>query len=423
VLESNHSVNLAATYSLRSRLDPFLTLIGDDRDIDLAGGMPPKPETSLAVEASYGNGFLKRLEHRQQYKLNAMRNFQAGEHHITLLGIAYYGFSYVPGLVPIGPLNANDADFLNVGDTIDPRQKDQTHTALVAANDQWRLGGEQQLQFSGFFRTYNLLLFSDFGQGLIRQSEFRTVTDADANYSNKFANSLSLLSGVDFEREAPLRDDLDHCDFYTSGNNSYGPFTKVDGNNVTITPLAPYVAVDGALGSHVRYYAGWRYNAIDVDNQDLVTPSNSFQRWTDVNSPKATVSIVPGSARIAPLIAGSFGEAFFTEDPRIGTGAQQGSAVSTVHSRQIVTSKSIARTDLKLTLGKVTSSAELAKINPDTGLQEDEGPGRLRFLTATVRQNFSQGSLLVTSRRQMHVMWTWASQHLRPPGRFSTYWP
>ena len=32
VREGNHSVNLAATYSLRSHLDPFLTLTGDERD-------------------------------------------------------------------------------------------------------------------------------------------------------------------------------------------------------------------------------------------------------------------------------------------------------------------------------------------------------------------------------------------------------
>ena len=43
VREGNHSVNLAATYGLRSRLDPFLTLTGDQRDIDLAAGIRPSP--------------------------------------------------------------------------------------------------------------------------------------------------------------------------------------------------------------------------------------------------------------------------------------------------------------------------------------------------------------------------------------------
>lgn len=59
-------------------------------------------------------------------------------------------------------------------------------------------------------------------------------------------------------------------------------------------------------------------------------------------------------------------------------------------------SKTIHKTDVKLTLGHVTSSAELGKIDPDTGLQEDEGPSRLKFLTVAVRHSFSQGSILAT---------------------------
>jgi len=70
--------------------------------------------------------------------------------------------------------------------------------------------------------------------------------------------------------------------------------------------------------------------------------------------------------------------------------------VATSHSYQIVASKNIHQTDVKLALGHVTSSAELAKIDPDTGLQLNQGPGRLRFMTLTMRRNFSQGSLLAT---------------------------
>src|ERR1035437_6809224 len=51
---------------------------------------------------------------------------------------------------------------------------------------------------------------------------------------------------------------------------------------------------------------------------------------------------------------------------------------------------------LRLTLGHVTSSEELAKLDPDTGLQENEGPSRLRFMTVAVRRNFRYGSLLAT---------------------------
>jgi hypothetical protein len=179
VREGNHSVNLAATYGLRSRLDPFITVTGDYRDIDIVAGLRPTPESWLALAASYGNGFLGRLEHRQQYKFNGERAFRVDQHRLTLFGIGYYGSSYVPGLVPLFPPGATNTAFPSVGDTIDPRQKDQTHTGLVALNDVSQISGGQQLQLSGFFRTYNLALFSDFGQGLIRQSEFRTVAGGE----------------------------------------------------------------------------------------------------------------------------------------------------------------------------------------------------------------------------------------------------
>ena len=97
VREGNHSVNLAATYGFRSSLDPFITFTGDYRDIDLVTGLSPSPDSWIALEGSYGNGFLDRLEHRQQYKLNGERMFHLGENKLTLFGIGYYGFSYVPG--------------------------------------------------------------------------------------------------------------------------------------------------------------------------------------------------------------------------------------------------------------------------------------------------------------------------------------
>ena len=406
VREGNHSVNLAATYGLRSHLDPFLTVTGDYRDLDVVAGWSPSFDSFLAFEGSYGNGFLDRLEHRQQYKFNGQRVFLVGEHKLTLFGIGYYGFSYVPGLVPIFALNQWDIDYPNLGDTIDPRQKDQTHTALVALNDVWQLSQSQQLQLSGFFRTYNLSLFSNFGSdlGLIRQSEFRTVAGGGANYVNRVAEYFSLLGGFDYEREAPRRADLDSYGFLNRSNPSYyGPFIPKDGNNITIGSLTPYIAADGALTRYFRYYLGWRRDEINVNNDDLLFPQNSFQKWVGVNSPKATVSFLPLESWYVPLISLSFGQSFFTEDPRIGLGTgagtpagAAGSPVATSHSYQLVASKTVRNTEFKLTLGHVTSSAEQGKIDPDTGLQFDLGPSRLRFMTIAVRHNFSQGSLLAT---------------------------
>src|SRR5208282_2809251 len=259
VREGNHSQNLSATYGLRSLLDPSVTLTGDYRDLNLVSGWSPEgsgERSWIALQASYGNGFLDRLEHRQQYKINGFREFHFGKHKLTLFGIAYYGFSYVPGLTPI--------DVPNLHDTIDPRQKDQTHTGLLALNDIWQVTSSQQLQLSGFFRTYNLSLFSNFGDGLIRQSEFRTVTGSNATYTNKFGDFLSLLAGVDFQRDAPRRDDLDHYDFFDPTEpNVYGPFDKVAANNITIGDLSPYLAVEGALARYFRYYLGFRRDEID----------------------------------------------------------------------------------------------------------------------------------------------------------------
>jgi hypothetical protein len=118
VLEGNHSQNLAATYGLRSQLDPFVTFAGDYRDLDLVACWSPTSEahSSIMLQASYGNGFLDRLELRRQYKFNAFRVFDFGKHDLTLFAIGYYGFSFVPGLIPI--------NVPNLQDTIDPRQQE-----------------------------------------------------------------------------------------------------------------------------------------------------------------------------------------------------------------------------------------------------------------------------------------------------------
>jgi hypothetical protein len=408
VREGNHALNLATTYSLRSHLDPFFTLTGDDRDITGTAGLSPSKYSWIAIEGSFGNGFLDRLEHRKQFKINGGQVFHAGNHILTLFGIGYYGFSYVAGLRPIYGFNSVDAaaGWKEYPDTIDPRQKDQTHTALMALNDVWKLGENQELQLSGFFRTYNLSLYSDFGVGLIRQSEFRTVTGGSAAYEKKFSKNFTLLTGTDYEREAPRRDDLDHYNFYNPADpNYYGPFIKVDGNNVTIAPVTPYIAGEGELSKYFRYYLGWRRDEISIDNQDLVTPANSWNTLVGLNSPKATITFFPEESWYVPQVAFSFGKSFFTEDPRTGSATGQETAtgapaavdpVETARSYQLVASKTFHKTDLKLTLGHETQTAEYGKIDPDDGLQFDLGPGRIRYMAVTLRQSFSYGSLQAT---------------------------
>ena len=378
VREGDHSVDLAATYSLRTSLEPYATLTADYRDVDLSAGW-----RWLAVQASYGNGFLDTLEHRQQYKVNILKGWDLGAHKLSLLFIGYYGQSKVPGLVPI---NVPD-----LHDTIDPRQRDQTHTAEIALNDVWHLTPSSELQLSSFFRTYNLSLYSNFGDGLIRQSEFRTVTGGNANYIRRYNKYFTLMAGMDYFRDAPERDDLDH--YLSTNPYVYGPFVKVTANNIALNFVTPFVAIDGNILPWLRYDLGWRRDQIQFDNTDLLNPANSFVRWQGINSPKATLAILPPESLPLPSVSLSFGQTFFTNDPRIGTGAQQGSLISQAHAYQLVVNKTLLKTDFRVTLGHITQEESLAKIDPDTGLQYDEGPSRNRYITASARHYFSAGLL------------------------------
>ena len=108
---------------------------------------------------------------------------------MTLFGAGYYGESRIPGLVPIAARVPQD--------TIDPRQSDRTHTALFVASDTWQITDRQQLQFSEYFRTYSLDLRSDFGDGLIRQSEFRTVTGGNTAYTLRVNSAISFEAALD----------------------------------------------------------------------------------------------------------------------------------------------------------------------------------------------------------------------------------
>jgi hypothetical protein len=381
VREGDHSVDLATIYAIRPSLEPFATLTADYRDLDLSAGW-----SWLAIQASYGNGFLDTLEHRQQYKINALKGWDLGAHRLTALLIGYYGQSKTPGLVPLGVPNLHD--------TIDSRQRDQTHTGELALNDVWHLTSTSELQLSGLFRTYNLSLYSNFGDGLIRQSEFRTVTGGNANYIRKFNQHLAVMAGLDYFRDAPRRDDLDQ--YASTDPFVYGPFDRVTANDITLNFVTPLVAIDGNIVPWLRYNLGWRRDQIGFDNTDRLNPANSFNRWQSINSSKATLTFVPPESLPIPSVSFSFGQTFFTNDPRIGTGMQQGSLISQAHTYQLVVSKTIRNTDFRVTLGHVTQEASLAKIDPDTGLQFNEGPSRNLYVTAAARHYFSAG-LLQTS--------------------------
>jgi hypothetical protein len=375
----DHAVNLAVTWAIRSRLAPFVAATTDGRDADFAAGWSPSDTAKqewLAAEGSWGNGFLATPEERQQYKLAGYRGWTAGRHQLAALGLAYYGFSRIPGLIPIDTPVEND--------TLDRLQSDLTHTTLALLTDAWTMSSRDTLQTSGYFRTYSLDLKSDFGLGLIEQSEFRTVAGANGIYAHAFDPKWTLLAGLDFRRDAPRNLDLKHL-------NPEGRFELVTANDLTVTDVGPFAAINSILNRNLQLYAGIRHDQIGFDNTDRITPANSFQQWPGTTSPKVNITLGRPDAAFLPQVAFSFGKAFHANDPRIGTGSGAGSLIIQSREYQMVASKLIQGTELRLTLAHETNSAELAKIDPDTGLQQDVGPSTNRFITFAVSHRYPSG--------------------------------
>ena len=384
VREGNNAVDLAARYVPTQRLNDFVQITGDYRDADVIAAWSPKnPNTNswVAAEASFGNGFLERLEHRQQYKLNGSREFKVGRHQLTLFGLGYYGFSFVPGLIPIG--------FPVPNDTIDNRQLDRTHNFLVVATDNWKLSQQRQLSFSGFFRNYALTLRSNFGDGLIQQSESRNVYGGETTYIQSVRPWLSLLAGVDLRRDAPRNLDLYHLD-------SQNGFQLVTSNNLTLSFVEPFVSLDGGVTKYFHYDVGFRQEFVRMNNQDFINSQNSFDKLATLTLPKATVTFLPPDSPYLPTVAFSYGEAFHTEDPRIGTGDQIPTLLAPSWAYQLRISKTIKQYQFNITLKQVRNSQELAKIDPDTGLQEDLGPSLNRVIAVSLQRNFSHGAIYIS---------------------------
>src|SRR5215831_10142108 len=381
VREGNNSVNSSITFGLRERIEPMIRLTGDYRDLNLVTGwspVNPSNRTWVGAEVSFGNGYLDRLEHRKQYKGNFSKVFNVGKHDLTVYGIGYYGTAFQPGLIPIDTPTPND--------TIDARQHEDTSNGTVILNDVWHLNDHRQFQFSGFYRYYTLDVRPNFGDRLIRQSEHRNANSEDILYAETFSKSFSLLAGINFRREAPRALALDHV----TDNNVLQPVTD---NNLTLNFYSPFVSADGTVLRLLHYNIGYRPDEVTFDNHDLYRSNLSFSRRASINSPKETISFLPpASTSYLPTVSLSYGQSFHINDPRIGTTAVQGGTiVSKARSYQLVVSKTVARTEFRVTLEHVATAQQLARISNDTGLQEDVGPGILKSLTVTARRNFSYG--------------------------------
>jgi hypothetical protein len=117
-----------------------------------------------------------------------------------------------------------------------------------------------------------------------------------------------------------------------------------------------------------------------------------------IESPKATLAWRPGTgaARWLPSAAFSMGQAFFTQDPRIAIASSYAAGAAALvspfersHSMQLVLEKTVSNTDVRVTAGRTTTTATMAKIDSDNGSADNLGPGMLKFFTASVRHPFS----------------------------------
>ena len=159
-------------------------------------------------------------------------------------------------------------------------------------------------------------------------------------------------------------------------------FEKVTANNITLDSLSPYIAADGCITSWLRYNLAWRRDQIGIDNRDLLQPVKSWQGWTGVNSPKATLNLVAPQIAAAAIGCVQLRGGIFHERSAhrkwgcSRNGGKQGAFVSDGGFEDCV------RDGLSRDNGQGHAGASLAKIDPDTGLQFDHGPSRNRYVTA-----------------------------------------
>ncbi len=190
-------------------------------------------------------------------------------------------------------------------------------------------------------------------------------------------------------RDAPRNLDLYHLD-------DQGIFQLVTRNNLTLSIVEPFVSLDGVISKYFHYDVGFRQEFVWMSNEDLINPQNSFDKLATLTLPKATVTVLPPDGSYLPTVAFSYGEAFDTEDPRIGTGNQVPTLLAPSWAYQLRISKVIKQFQFNVTLRRVRNSQELAKIDPDTGLQEDTGPSLNRVISVSLQRSFSRGAIYVS---------------------------
>ena len=183
-------------------------------------------------------------------------------------------------------------------------------------------------------------------------------------------------------------------------------FDLVSSNDLALTTASPFGAVTGRLLPGMQIYAGIRRDQVCFNNQDRLDPAHSITTCPGVTSPKLNLTFGSSRHSALPEVGFSMAKAFHANDPRIGTGTGRAQLLVSANEYQVFVAQGLAGAQLRMTLGQVRSSAEFAKIDPDTGLQQDVGPSQNRFLTLQV------------SRRTVSRFWqvSWSEADARDRG-------
>ena len=224
---------------------------------------------------------------------------------------------------------------------------------------------------------------------MIQQSEKRNVIGGEATYIQSLRPWLAVLAGVDLRRDAPRNLDLYHI-------SDEGQYQLTTSNNLTLSFVEPFISVDGPVAKYFHYNLGVRQEEVWMDNQDFLNPQNSFDKLATLTLPKGTFTILPPDRWYLPTVAFSYGFGFHTEDPRIGNGTGIPTLLDPSRAEQLVLSKMLKQTQFYVTLRRTSNSQELAKIDPDTGLQEIVGPSTNKVISVSAQRNFPVGSIYVS---------------------------
>ena len=229
--------------------------------------------------------------------------------------------------------------------------------AMMAVNDEWKIRSSQELQLSGFFRSYNLSLYSDFGQGLIRKvipnggvgpaqitsarspSILRCLPEYETTTERLRAAMTSTTTAFSIPRLPVTTARLLPSPRTMSRSDRYHRTSRPRRNCRSPTSRYYQVSVTTRLISAIKTCS---------------FPQHSFQNRVGVTRRKRcsrSCQRIPG---LFPCYRLASDKRFSPTTLRIGTGASLETPVSTAHSYQLVASKTIRKTDVRLTLGHVT---------------------------------------------------------------------